>query len=226
MLGLAHVRARDPHADVAIFPSDHHLDRPTALLNAVRRARAASQRAASGVALLGVPAERPACDLGWIVPGGRVTPEAHEVTAFVEKPEAERALALLQAGALWNTMVIVARLSALWRLCRKHLPSQTRDLERYVRVIDRSRAYRLLCLLYDRMRPADFSRDMMQASPGLAVVPMVDSGWFDCGTPERLVAWLSSTADPAGILPRLRQATTTAAPAWDDGRADTAVAVA
>ena len=46
----------------------------------------------------------------------------------------------------------------------------------------------------------------MQAAGGLAVVPMVDSGWFDCGTPERLVAWLSNTADPGGILRRLRQA--------------------
>jgi mannose-1-phosphate guanylyltransferase len=220
LLGLAHVRARDPQADVAIFPSDHHVERPGALLDAVRRGRVASQRTSAGVALLGVPAERPASDLGWIVPGERSFPEGAEVQEFVEKPAAERALRLLEAGGLWNTMVIVARLSALWRLCRKHLPAQTRDFDRYLRVIDRARAYHLLSLLYERMRPADFSRDMMQATSGLAVVPMVDSGWFDCGTPERLVAWLSSTADPAGILPRLNKTAPLAAterPHRDDG---------
>ena len=236
MLGLAHVRARDPQADVAIFPSDHHLDRPGALLNAVRRARVAAQRAGSGVALLGVPAERPATDLGWIVPGQRLAAgassqlghgvtEGYEVQEFVEKPPADRALELLQAGGLWNTMVIVARLSALWRLCRRQLPAQTRDFDRYVKVIDRSRAYRLLSLLYDRMRPADFSRDLMQACSGLAVIPMIDSGWFDCGTPERLVAWLSSTADPAGILPQLRRAPHAHAAGWVH-REDPIVAVA
>ena len=205
MLGLAHVMARDTEADVAVFPSDHHIERPEALLNAVRRASHLASRVPSGIALLGVPAERPASDLGWIVPGERRYPGGQAVESFVEKPAAEQALELLQAGALWNTMVMVAPLGALWRLCRRHMPSQSRSFERYVRAIDRSRAYRLLSLLYDRMRPADFSRDLMQNAGGLAVVPMVDSGWFDCGTPERLVAWLSSTADPGGILPRLRQ---------------------
>jgi hypothetical protein len=72
------------------------------------------------------------------------------------------------------------------------------------------------------MRPADFSRDLMQAAGGLAVVPMVDSGWFDCGTPERLVAWLSNTADPGGILRRLRQ-TPSYGQSWDS---DAVIAVA
>lgn len=224
LLGLAHVRARDPHADVAIFPSDHHFERPGALLNAVHRGRLAAQRTAAGMALLGVPAERPASDLGWIVPGETCGRHGAEVLEFVEKPPPEQALRLLEAGGLWNTMVMVARLPALWRLCRKHMPAQTRDFDRYLRVIDRSRAYRLLSLLYDRMRPADFSRDMMQVTPGLAVVAMVDSGWFDCGTPQRLVAWLSSAEDPAGILPRLGES----AHAFADDRSapDAAVAVA
>jgi mannose-1-phosphate guanylyltransferase len=214
MLGLAHVLARAPEADVAVFPSDHHIERPEALLNAVRRGHALSGRVPAGIALLGVPAERAASDLGWIVPGERRFPGGQDVQSFVEKPPAEQALQLLQAGALWNTMVMVAGAGALWRLCRRHLPSQTRAFDRYLRAIDRARAYRLLSLLYDRMRPADFSRDLMQAAGGLAVVPMVDSGWFDCGTPERLVAWLSNTADPGGILSRLRQ-TPSYGQGWD-----------
>ena len=69
MLGLAHVRAREPQADVAVFPADHHVEDPTAWSAAVEDARAASRIAPSGVALLGAPADRPASDLGWIVPG-------------------------------------------------------------------------------------------------------------------------------------------------------------
>jgi mannose-1-phosphate guanylyltransferase len=222
MLGVAHVLAREPGADVAVFPSDHHIERPEALLNAVRRGNHLASRVPAGISLLGVPAERAASDLGWIVPGERRYPGGIEVRSFVEKPASEQALQLLQAGALWNTMVLVASGGALWRLCRRHLPSQSRGFERYMRAIDRSRAYRLLCLLYDRMRPADFSRDLMQAAAELAVVPMVDSGWFDCGTPERLVAWLANTSDPDGILPRLRQPPSFAR-GWDT---DAVVAVA
>ena len=48
MLGLAHVLARAPEADVAVFPSDHHIERPEALLNAVRRGHALSRPGAGG----------------------------------------------------------------------------------------------------------------------------------------------------------------------------------
>jgi mannose-1-phosphate guanylyltransferase len=219
MLALAHVRARDPHGDVAVFPSDHHFDRPQSLLASVRRARGVARRSPAGLALLGVPAERPASDLGWIVPGELAPDDGGEVREFVEKPPTERALALLEAGGLWNTMVMVSSVAGLWRLCRRHLPAQTRDFERYMRVIGRARSDRLLRLLYDRMRTADFSRDVVQATRGLGVVAMVDSGWFDCGTPERLVAWLASADDPSGILGRLRRS---AALAEDRGRRDSA----
>jgi mannose-1-phosphate guanylyltransferase len=224
MLGLAHVRARAPEAEVAIFPSDHHIDRPEALVNAVRRGRQVAGRVPSGIALLGVPAERAASDLGWIVPGQRRIPGGTDVQAFVEKPAPDRAMELLASGALWNTMVMVTSVAALWRLFRRHLPAQTRAFERYVRVIQRSRSYRLLSLLYDRMRPADFSRDLMEVTAGLAVVPMVDAGWFDCGTPERLVAWLTSASDPSGILSRLRQSPSAATGSWTIGAPVVAVA--
>jgi hypothetical protein len=56
---------------------------------------------------------------------------------------------------------------------------------------------------YQRMAPADLSRDILQLAPGLGVVPVIGSGWFDCGTPERLIAWLTAAGDPSGILARL-----------------------
>ena len=208
MLGLAQVRARDPEAEVSIFPSDHHFHNPAALVATVRRARLAMRSAPSGVVLLGVPAERAATDLGWIVPGNELARAADvaEVAEFVEKPGLERALGLLRAGALWNTMVTVASVPALWRLGRQLMPSQTRAFDRYVQAVQRAgtRSHRLLSLLYQRMRSADFSRDVLEVTPGLGVLPLVDSGWFDCGTPERLLSWLQATADPSGILARLR----------------------
>jgi mannose-1-phosphate guanylyltransferase len=222
MLGLAHVRARDPDADVAVFPSDHHFERPQSLIASVRRARGVARQSPAGLALLGVPAERPASDLGWIVPGEDALGDGAEVREFVEKPPTETALMLLEAGGLWNTMVMVTSVPALWRLCRRHLPAQTRVFERYTRIIGRSRSHRLLELLYDRMRAADFSRDLIQATRGLAVVTMVDSGWFDCGTPERLVAWLSSARDPSGILSRLRRSPATFASAEARGHREPA----
>jgi mannose-1-phosphate guanylyltransferase len=207
LLGLAHVRARDPQADVAIFPADHHVQFPQAWSNAVRQTRFAARIAGSGIALMGAPADRPATDLGWIVPGGRLSATfAAEVREFVEKPPFEVATRLLSVGGLWNTMVVVGRASALWRLARGHIPAVTRHFERYQAALSNRRAYRLLTLHYQRMPVADLSRHVLQVAPGLAVVPVVGSGWFDCGTPERLTDWLANTADPCGVLARLDRA--------------------
>jgi mannose-1-phosphate guanylyltransferase len=206
MLGLAHVRARDPHAEVAVFPADHHVQVRSAWCNAVRQARFVSRIAADGVALLGAPADRPATDLGWIVPGSHLsTSFASRVREFVEKPPHDQALRLLATGGLWNTMVVVGRVSALWRLGRTHVPAMMQHFERYLGAIHNRRSYRLLTLRYQRMASADLSRDIMQAASGLAVVPVVGSGWFDCGTPERLRDWLAATSDPSGVLARIGQ---------------------
>jgi mannose-1-phosphate guanylyltransferase len=203
MLPLAHVLARNPRARVAVFPSDHHVQRPGPFLASLRRTLLAGVGAPAGVALLGVPAERPATDLGWIVPGERIADGASRVQRFVEKPGLDAALTLLQAGALWNTLVVAGSAAALWHLGRRHMPQQTRRFERYLACIGHPAAPRALEGLYGDMPPADFSRNVLQVSAGLAVVPVVDSGWFDCGTPERLLEWLSASADPPGILARL-----------------------
>jgi mannose-1-phosphate guanylyltransferase len=209
LLPLAHVLARAPHAPVAIFPSDHHVHRPAPFLEAIKRALRLVERTPTGVALLGVAAERPASDLGWIVPGDRIGPVGGaRVQQFVEKPATERAMTLLQAGALWNTMVVVGSVGGLWRMGRRHMPEQARALERYVHHIGRPEALEILSRLYEDMNAADFSRQVLQTSPGLSVVPVIDSGWFDCGTPDRLFEWLRATADPPGILARLRKAAT------------------
>jgi len=202
LLPLSHVLARDPRALVAVFPSDHHFVNVEPLRAAIAQAVVAADRAPAGLALLGAKADRPACDLGWIVP----VPQADGIPLvhrFVEKPAEHRARQLLAAGGLWNTMVMVGAGSAFWDLCLTHLPAQTRAFGPYVEWAATAEAGAWRGRVYRDLLPADFSRSVLQNATGLAAVPLVDAGWFDCGTPERLVEWLRSTTDRAGILPRL-----------------------
>ena len=202
LLPLSHVLARDPRAEVAVFPSDHHFRHVEPLRAAIAEAVVAAGRAPAGLALLGAQADHPASDLGWIVP----VPTADGVTLvnrFVEKPAESRARQLLAAGGLWNTMVMVGAGAAFWDLCLTHLPAQTRAFGPYVECAATPQAGAWRSRLYRDLDPADFSRAVLQNAEGLAVVPLVDAGWFDCGTPERLVEWLRKTSDRAGILPRL-----------------------
>ena len=60
--------------------------------------------------------------------------------------------------------------------------------------------------VYAQLVPADFSREVLQPARGLAVVPLIDAGWFDCGTPERLLEYLRATPEMETTLRRLQSA--------------------
>jgi mannose-1-phosphate guanylyltransferase len=216
LLPLAHVLARDPEADVAVYPSDHHVRRTEPFVEAVERARTVARAAESGLALLGAAAERPATDLGWIMRGQRIGGQldrAWKVHRFIEKPPESLAMLLLGAGSLWNTMVLVSRARALWALSERHIPAQTRAFADYVAALRAGTGVRAAReALYCDLAPADFSREVLQVAEGLAVVPLIDSGWFDCGTPERLFEWLKASPEMASMLARIQSAVARSGP--------------
>jgi hypothetical protein len=113
---------------------------------------------------------------------------------------------LLGAGSLWNTMVVTGRASALWQLARRHIPRQTDLFEQYLCQIGYSGERGARATLYRQLLPADFSREVLQAATGLAVVPLADAGWFDCGTPERLLEWLRTTPEMEPLLSKMQSA--------------------
>ncbi|NIS34029.1 MAG: mannose-1-phosphate guanylyltransferase, partial [Actinobacteria bacterium] len=81
------------------LPSDHHVE---GAFEPVAR-EAASLAADTGeLVAIGVEPDRPATGYGYLVPGEPIGDSGVRVESFVEKPDAERAAALLDAGALWN----------------------------------------------------------------------------------------------------------------------------
>jgi len=189
LLPLMHVLARDRQADVALVPSDHDFRAPAKMRQALLTARRAA-RTGVNMVLIGARAECAASDLGWIVPKRARRKTVAPIETFVEKPGPVVAARLLERGALWNTMLCVARGEALLELGRRHLPAQVALLEEYARSLGSGQAAECLRQVYDRLTPADFSRDIVAASKGLRVTAMDGAGWSDCGTPERLAAAL------------------------------------
>ena len=111
----------------------------------------------------------------------------------MEKPPHEEALRLLASGGLWNTMVVVgSRLGAVAPRAASHVPAMMHHFERYLGALHQPAGVPPAHPPLRADGPADLSRDILQAASGLAVVPVVGSGWFDCGTPERLRDWLSA----------------------------------
>jgi mannose-1-phosphate guanylyltransferase len=209
LLGLSVVKAQAPEAMVVILPSDHHIDAPARFIGSVRTAATCAAAVPDALVLIGAKPDRPASDLGWIVPAEvSAVGDVLGIAGFVEKPTPARAERLFREGALWNTLVMVGRVGAFWRQAERHLARQTRLFNQYGEALaSRSpetsvdHADRLLARLYRRMPSADFSRTVLEHGSGLSLVRLEGAGWSDCGTPERLLDCLGIPASsPDQIL--------------------------
>jgi len=185
---------------VLLTPSDHGVVDAVGYRAAVRAALTSVRIHSERIVVFGAQPSGPDAGYGWIAPLPHERLEAQNglvpVRSFVEKPPAEQAAALLEAGAVWNTMVVVARASALLRLFRRCAPAFAALIganpgatgSRWQTRVDR---------LYAALPTSDFCRDLLSHSNRLWVhVWPATLGWSDLGTPERLQAWLSSPVRP------------------------------
>ena len=182
LLPLLTILGRDPEAAVLVLPSDHHVADEVGFADWLRRALSGVSRGAADIVLVGVEAETPTSDYGWIVSAG--TAGIRPVAAFVEKPPTAHAERLLAAGALWNTFIFAARGHALTALAETCRPGLVASLRSAMVLGGES-----LSRLYDTLPSIDLSRDVLQRAPEhLHVLTAPACGWTDLGTPER-VAW-------------------------------------
>lgn len=191
-LGLTGITQADPDAIVVLTPSDHGVDRMLEFQQGVRRGAEAVATGREDLVLFGVQPDSAVGEYGWIA-AGENDPGAwfRRVTAFVEKPPMRVAERLLAAGAVWNTMVMVARAAALLRLYDDHLPAVA-GIFALARQLDPASRDAFLADAYDSIDPADFSRDLLTPASGLALYTWAASlGWSDLGTPGRLDAWMN-----------------------------------
>jgi len=194
LLPLIAVLAAAPNAIVTITPTDHGVEDDVSFRRGIQRALSRVQTGASDIVLFGVEPAEATADFGWITPasGGPAGHEAFDaIAAFVEKPALVDARMLFSSGAVWNTMVVVARARALFELYRRHLPFQTDVLvAAQARPVDRPAFLRDW---YPNLPTADFCRDLL--TPSIADLCLytwpVEMGWTDLGSPDRLEDWLS-----------------------------------
>lgn len=192
LLPILHVLARDADARVLVLPSDHHVEHEGVLEGAMRDALQTVDHD-TGVALLGIEADEPDPELGYIVPRAGVHASFHRVHRFIEKPSVDEARRLCREGALWNSFILAGRARSFLELCRSRYP----DVVEALRAIELSDARQLL-KVYEGLPVADFSRDVATGQEErLAVMSVAPCGWNDLGTPRRLAQTLAGSSGQA-----------------------------
>jgi len=191
-LSLTYLRAKDSHATVVIYPSDHFVYPETSFLVSVHRTLCAVEGLPDRFIVLGVPPDRLELDYGWIMPGEKLDAsekyQIREVRSFVRKPTVVQADAALAGGALWNTSVMAAKADTLWQMGWQCFPDLMPRFERLGRSIGTSKEAQILDEIYDDIPAHDLLPELLQRVPDrAAVIEMNGVLWSDWGKPARIV---------------------------------------
>jgi mannose-1-phosphate guanylyltransferase len=196
LYGLLRVAEAAPLGAVALFPSDHYVSDDVRFMAHVESALAAVRLRPDLVILLGIEADGPEVQYGWIEPGDRALAwSGHpvcRVRRFWEKPTLPMAETLLERGCLWNSFVMVARVPVLLALIRRAAP----DLwETFMEAWSRRPTCgdgETMRSLYSALAPANFSESVLASRPpNLAVLPVRGVAWSDWGEPARVLRTLA-----------------------------------
>ncbi|MEO8325990.1 MAG: sugar phosphate nucleotidyltransferase [Nitrospirota bacterium] len=210
-LPLTFVRAWDADATVVIFPSDHFVFPEARFIETVRRGIRASHFLQDRLILFGVSPSHLELDYGWInlgeVLGWSSGSCIRLAGSFLEKPDPIEGKQAMANGALWNTLVMVAKVTTLWKLGWQHLPVMMERFDRLGTMIGTVHENETLHEIYRDMPVLDFSRELLQRIPEhLGVMEFEEVLWSDWGQPERIVQTLKTLgkepAFPSDILQR------------------------
>jgi len=220
-LPLAKVMASDPDALVAIFPSDHFIHSRDRFKSVMEEAFELAERLPRQLVLLAARPDRAESEYGWIGTGPRMPDgSAHLIQRFQEKPGADEAEHLYNQGSLWNTMIIAAKASALWRLAWDYHPGMMARFESLKQRMGTASEAAAIASAYDNMPSVNFSRDLLERACDWSVaLPMPSVAWCDWGNPDRMAQTLDQLGlepafpreildkkpgfEPSGLVPRL-----------------------
>jgi mannose-1-phosphate guanylyltransferase len=183
---------------VAVFPSDHDITDDRAFMDYVLAAVDVVRAAPDFVALLGIDAERPETQYGWIEPSRVPLPIQGEpalpIRRFWEKPSPPFAKLLFERGCLWNSFVMVGWVSAFLDLYRAAVPELLGAFEPLANALGAPSEVAVAQEVYAGLDVLGFSEHVLARVPErLLTLRVKNVGWSDWGDPSRVVAALQRT---------------------------------
>ncbi len=192
LYSLLNVLALDPQANVVLLPADHYVRDEVTLRESLRTALARLERDATTPVLLGLEPDEVDADLGYILPGDVDPLGGRLVGRFIEKPTAQVAADIIEAGGLWNAFIIAASAQSLLDLYMQRFAPVVMEMQVIMKRatsagLPVAAGWAVLAELYERLPEVDFSRHVLEGRESrLRVVQVPPCGWSDLGTPKRV----------------------------------------
>ncbi|KMQ75507.1 mannose-1-phosphate guanylyltransferase/mannose-6-phosphate isomerase [Marinobacter subterrani] len=182
-LAAIEVARKDPKAIMLILPADHAIEDTEAFRAAVVKGEEVAR--SGGLVLFGITPTRPETGYGYIAAGqsGAAPGGARPVSRFIEKPDAEKAAALLSAGGYyWNSGMFMFRADSYLSELKKHSPDIYDTCLLAARSFSRDMAFtRIPPEIFEHCPDDSIDYAVMEKTSRALLVPM-DAGWSDVGS--------------------------------------------
>jgi mannose-1-phosphate guanylyltransferase len=168
-------------ATVAVFPTDHYIDKSWTFITHVAHAMNVVDCLPNKIAIIGVVPDRPETGYGYILPSHslKISTRTYGVESFTEKPNLDAARDIISRGGLWNTFVMIFRLSRMLDLIRDIVPDE------FDRLMELRENPGMAADLYPDLHPWNFSTGLLALIPQhLVVLKAANISWSDWGTRE------------------------------------------
>jgi mannose-1-phosphate guanylyltransferase len=184
-LAAWHLLSLDPEAIMAVLPADHAIPDHAAFCDSLQLA-ATVARQRDMLMTLGVQPTYPATGYGYIHVGEALDiPEAegaHHAVQFTEKPDAQVASAMLEAGNyLWNCGIFVWRAATIARELQTYLPRLWVGIEAYGAAWRAGAGAADLYQQYAELPSISIDNGVLEHAAHVGVVP-VSWAWSDVGS--------------------------------------------
>jgi mannose-1-phosphate guanylyltransferase len=170
---------------IAFLPADHFIADRVAFLKAVERA--ASLAESGAIVTLGILPTRPETGYGYIRRGEEKVDagggQAYTVSAFVEKPDLEKAKQYVAGGEYyWNAGIFVATAETILREMENHLPELYKGLSKLKKTIRTPFFEKELEAVYPGLESVSFDHGIMERTTCTSLVVPCECGWSDVGS--------------------------------------------
>lgn len=177
-------------------PSDHHIADVPAFHAAIEAGRAAAED--GDIVTFGIEPDHPATGFGYIA--ASAGEGVRRVERFIEKPDAERAAAMLAAGGhYWNAGIFLARASTWLGALQRHAPEMIAAARAALETADCQGAIvRPGAEQFARSPAQSIDYAVMEKERAISVVP-VSMGWSDIGSWDALLEAAVRDADDNSV---------------------------
>jgi mannose-1-phosphate guanylyltransferase len=185
-IGLAaiHLRKKDPDAVMVVLTADHFI-KDTVRFRQVLTA-AAKVAAQGRLVTLGIKPSSPSTGFGYIKQGKSLDAAdglpVFSVEKFVEKPDQEKATAMVQSGDFsWNSGMFIWRVDRILEEFKRQMPVFYAQLTKVEATLGTPAYDSTINKIWPEVAKETIDYGIMEGAEDVAVIP-VDIGWTDVGS--------------------------------------------